>query len=516
MFTIIQFQMRILTCIAMITSSVTLVVAKPLITDLHYGADTADTSSIKVEWTDLVSSDNEKHDGDSSYYKEFSNSAVHFNTADQPIHEDSNKALKKMANMNSMDTNTDKVAKEESLLKDNRHNKDLNDSQLSEKGANGNPSATKNTFTSKTQQGADYDSDLTLQDNDTRNAVTESEPIRDTTDYANKEAIDGNIPIPMPMPMLGHDHGEYLPPEEIEPIQGEEQSPIFDYYDALDRALLDPYIEGIDSDLNSKVYEEPGEEILTIPSGQVLDYRSLVAEQIELAEEQIQIKHDELLQDQEQIDNLKRKVHQSLNTSTATSNTEFSMEVLETGPNETMYVYKGIATIPTTTAVSPTSPPPLTTTSTTTVPHADTSLANQQPPSADTPLLKNIDENEAEHVTTSSTEINTPLYKLLQKQDLHIETTKNPPKSKDSSDLSNATTFDPLNKLELPNGSWTPSCKHVSTGFYCLQPDGKGSTIVECSGENVGFEFSCGKNMMCYSAGPFDVDCRKSDLLLNE
>ncbi|CEP17902.1 hypothetical protein [Parasitella parasitica] len=492
--------MHISTCVAIIALGATLVPAKPLNTDLYHGDDAVESSSIKVEWTDLISSDNEKDIGDSSYYKEFANRAALFNTADQPTHADSNKAPKTKVKMDTMDAN-------QSLFKEDRNSEGLEEGQLTEERVSGNPSDTKYAVISKTQHIADFDSDGILSDVDTRNALTKNEFMRDTTDYVNKEIIDKDIVMP------GHTDSKDIPIRTGNPIQGEEQSPIFDIYDALDQALLDPYIEGIDSDLNSEVYEEPGETTLTVPSDQPVDYRSLVAEQIRLAEEQIKIKHDELLQDQEQIENLKRKVHQSFALSTTTFTTGFSMEVVETGPNETMYVYKGIPTTATTTDVAPL----ITTTTTTTAANADTSMTNQQPPSVVTPLLISIQENETEYAPATSAEINTPLYKLVQKQadqDLYDEATKNPAESDDNTDLvthmSDTATFDPLNKLELPNGSWTPSCKHVSQGFYCLHPDGKGPTIIQCSGENVGFEFSCGKNMMCYSAGPFDVDCRKN------
>lgn len=69
-------------------------------------------------------------------------------------------------------------------------------------------------------------------------------------------------------------------------------------------------------------------------------------------------------------------------------------------------------------------------------------------------------------------------------------------------------TFNATKLIELPNGSWTPSCKYVTKGKYCLKPDGEGQAIIECSGENVGFQFSCGGTMMCYSTGPHDVDCQ--------
>ncbi|KAI8983565.1 hypothetical protein BDB01DRAFT_791267 [Pilobolus umbonatus] len=69
--------------------------------------------------------------------------------------------------------------------------------------------------------------------------------------------------------------------------------------------------------------------------------------------------------------------------------------------------------------------------------------------------------------------------------------------------------FESKNMLSLPNGGWIPSCKHVHSGYYCLGPDGKSSAIVECSGENIGFQYSCGSGMLCYANGPVDVDCRK-------
>ncbi|OBZ88955.1 hypothetical protein A0J61_02996 [Choanephora cucurbitarum] len=70
--------------------------------------------------------------------------------------------------------------------------------------------------------------------------------------------------------------------------------------------------------------------------------------------------------------------------------------------------------------------------------------------------------------------------------------------------------FEANSYVKLPNGNWAPSCKHVTEGTYCLKPDGEDASIVQCLGENVGFQFQCANGMKCYSAGPTDVDCIKA------
>ncbi|KAI8353251.1 hypothetical protein EDC96DRAFT_577227 [Choanephora cucurbitarum] len=70
--------------------------------------------------------------------------------------------------------------------------------------------------------------------------------------------------------------------------------------------------------------------------------------------------------------------------------------------------------------------------------------------------------------------------------------------------------FEANSYVKLPNGNWAPSCKHVTEGTYCLKPDGENAAIVQCLGENVGFQFQCANGMKCHSAGPTDVDCIKA------
>ncbi|KAI8877621.1 hypothetical protein K501DRAFT_278303 [Backusella circina FSU 941] len=69
-------------------------------------------------------------------------------------------------------------------------------------------------------------------------------------------------------------------------------------------------------------------------------------------------------------------------------------------------------------------------------------------------------------------------------------------------------TFDPSVQIKNPNGSWSPSCKSVRKGMYCMDLDGVSSTVVECFGENIGFQFSCGDSLFCYTVSAYDVDCR--------
>ncbi|KAI8068122.1 uncharacterized protein B0P05DRAFT_551857 [Gilbertella persicaria] len=80
----------------------------------------------------------------------------------------------------------------------------------------------------------------------------------------------------------------------------------------------------------------------------------------------------------------------------------------------------------------------------------------------------------------------------------------------DDTKQNNGTLFDSSKFVKLPNGNWAPSCKHVPRGVYCLKPDGEDKAIVECLGENIGYQFSCADGMKCYSAGPLDVDCIKA------
>lgn len=464
--------MHISTCIAIITFSATFVAARPLNNNL-YNIAMAESDS-NVERTDLTSSGNTEADTDSNYYKEF------LNTEDQQIHVGRNEKQKaqitKPSRSNEMYINMENISPKsrKQVLKNKGKAMEINelDNQGRAKDFSDN-----NSLPSDTKRASDIIekpdestvkepySDTTLSIG-THNAFTKNESASDTIDYANKEPIKQDSTGKPALKMTSNSN-VYIPTEKVLPIQDEEQSPLFDFYDVLDRALLDPYINAIDSDLNSEVYEEPVTETITYntPLNEVFDYHSLIAKQISLAEEQIRLKHDELLQDQQQIDDLKRKVHHSPPTTTISSSSSpyptFSMEIVESGPNETMYVYKNTAP-----------------TITTTVEQFDISstvisITNQLPLSTNTPLLSTQislssekKEDEAEKIVPSSEINNTPLYKLVQKQ-----TNKDyQPKIKNSSAIEavdlvshmSDTTFDPSNKLKLPNISWTPSRKNVS------------------------------------------------------
>ncbi|KAK4516531.1 uncharacterized protein ATC70_011505 [Mucor velutinosus] len=182
------------------------------------------------------------------------------------------------------------------------------------------------------------------------------------------------------------------------------------------QALLDSYISGIDSDLNSKVYKVPIAETTPLEvatHGNLFDYKSLIAERIQSAEEQIRIKHDELIQDQQQIDDLKRKIHHLsttvITTTTSLSRPIFSMEVVESGPDKTMYVYKHIQPTPSAvTAQQQQSQPDLGTF----VTHSLPSL-----PPTKTPDLETDQQESRTEQNVPSTAINsTPFYNLVQKQ----------------------------------------------------------------------------------------------------
>ncbi|GAN03990.1 hypothetical protein MAM1_0052c03446 [Mucor ambiguus] len=509
--------MRISLCIATITISAVFATARPL----NEGAVVA--SDPKIEWTDLMPSSNavnELHAGSSSY-KEFEHAA------DQQEEEKEG-----WANDYKPNGNIDLNREAPNLTRGD----DVDDTKTSfEHGQLDSQTAAKetsdkNSISSDTRFAFDIimkpseseaqepHSDTTVMDAGTRNAFSKNEIASDTTDYANREALDKDGS----MPTTSHQQDEVLLPpmvqmDESKKDDTQEESTRFDFIDALDQALLDPSIPGIDPDLNNQVYESPVAEVTAIEdttNGDIPDYTSLIAEQIRSAEEQVRIKHVELIQDQQQIDDLKRKIHHP-SPATATilslSNPTFSMAVVESGPDEIMYVYKPIQ--PTPIAITAQQQPDL-----------GTSVIHSPPPSPQTKtpdLETNHQELRAEQNVPSSVIHNTPLYNVVQQQTDEEDYYQTKIKKGSASAVVEAvdlvipphmggTAFDPSNKLKLPNGSWTPSCKHVSKGLYCLQPDGRGSTIIECSGENVGFQFSCGKNMLCYSTGPFDVDCQKT------
>ncbi|KAL7319145.1 hypothetical protein PS15m_002314 [Mucor circinelloides] len=498
--------MRISICIAIVTISATFVTARPL----NEGA-VAESAS-KIEWTDPMpsSSDNEMDTGPSNY-KEFEHAA------DQKLYKDkesNNANLNQKATESTRDDDVDDKA----ILYYGQLDTQNTAKEVSDK--NSVPSDTKYAFDIIAKPGESQaqepHSDTTLMDAHTRNVFSKNEITSDTNDYANREEVlDQGIRMRI---ANNHDEQVLLPSIIGVKDEGQEVDARFDFFNSLDQALLDPYISGIDSDLNSEVYEMPVTETTTYQvatNGEIPNYKSLVAEQIRLAEEQIRIKHDELVQDQQQIDDLKRKIHHSATTTTTTTTTTtvpsdltFSMEVAESGPDGIMYVQ------------------PTPRTSTVQQPGLGTSVTHQPPPTKTPVLETDQQELRAEQIVPSAVINNTPFYNLVQKQtdgkDYYQAKIK-----KGSASVSEAvdlvipphrgdTAFDLSNKLKLPNGSWTPSCKNVSKGLYCPQPDGQGSTIIECLGENVGFEFSCGKGMLCYSTGPFDVDCQKAQGFIND
>lgn len=484
--------------IAIIAISTAFVTARPLSDDAMVAPDS------KVEWTDLMPSGSnvdQANTGPSSY-KEFEHAA------DQEIRQQEeqgrvNYNVKPNSNIDLNQEATEYTNSDDAVVDEKITFGDLLPNIAKKKA-----SSDKNSTSSSTRYAFDIimkpgesqaqtsQSDTTLMDAGTRNAFSKNEIASDTTDYANNEAIDRGNSMPV---ASNQDDQVLLPPviqiegEEDEEPEQEEESSHTDFLDALDQALLDPYISAIDSDLNSEVYEAPVTETTTFEvatNGQVPDYVSLIAEQIRSAEEQIRIKHDELIQDQQQIDDLKRKVHHSSATATTGSLAvpTFSMEAVESGPDETMYVYKHIQPA-TTGAVDLQQPPPPP------QPDLGTSVMPPPPPppppSTKRPNLETDHQQElrAEQNVPSAVINNTPFYNLVQKQTDEEEDyyqTKAKKGSAPSSSVVEAvdlvipprmgdTTFDPSNKLKLPNGSWTPSCKNVSKGLYCLQPNGQGS-----------------------------------------
>ncbi|KAL9539423.1 hypothetical protein MBANPS3_010263 [Mucor bainieri] len=558
-------------CIATIAISATFASARPLIEGVVAASDA------KMEWTDLMPSSsnyaNEVATG-SRNYKEFEHAA------DQDIRQ---QIKQQQQQQQEEEEETEEEAEEDQDHANVKSNIDLNQEatkwirgndvdddtkkaavehgQLDPQSAASEDASDKNSISSGTKYAFDIimkpsapeaqapHRDTTLMDAGTRNAFSKNEMGSDTTDYANRGVLgtDGSMPAIVAAQNNPHDDEQVqLPPtiqvdeskekeEEEEEQQKESTSSRFDFFDALDEALLDPYISAIDSDLNSQVYEAPVTETTTFEvgtNGDIPDYVSLIAEQIRSAEEQIRIKHDELIQDQQQIDDLKRKVHHSSPTATATSTTitslpdpTFSMEVVESGPDEIMYVYKHISPTPSSAIQQQQEQQP----------HLGTSVTNSLPTTRTPDLETDQQELRAEqNVPGAVIHDNTPFYNLVQKQTDEQDYYQTNKAKKGSASASAAvggeavdlvipspthrgdTAFDPSNKLKLPNGSWTPSCKNVSKGLYCLQPDGQGSTIIECSGENVGFQYSCGKSMLCYSTGPFDVDCQKAQDFIND
>ncbi|KAL0138668.1 hypothetical protein V8B55DRAFT_1516818 [Mucor lusitanicus] len=514
--------MRISLCIAIIALSTAFASARPLIDDAAVASDP------KIEWTDLMPSSN-KNDmdtGSGSYYKEFEHAA------DQETREETQDEEEEgQANAYKPNSSVDLNQKATQLIRGDDVVEEkmaaLDHGQLGSQTTAKEASSDKNSNSGVTK----YAFDIIMKPSESE----AQEPRSDTT-LIDTEALGRDSSLPA----VVDEQQALLPPtvqidgdkEERERDEQEVEgtSSRFDFFDALDQALLDPYISGIDSDLNSEVYEAPVTETNTWQvgkNGEIPDYRSLIAEQIRSAEEEIRIKHDELIQDQQQIDDLKRKIHHSSTTTTFTSlpNPTFSMEVIESGPDETMYVYKHIP--PTTpSAVTVQQQQPDLGTSVTHSPLLPTTMPD---------LETGQQEMTAEQNVPTSAVINhiTPFYNLVQKQTDEEEgyyqakikqgsASAAAPLVNEAVDLvipphMGDTTFDPSNRLKLPNGNWTPSCKNVSKGLYCLQPDGQGSAIMECSGENVGFQFSCGKSMLCYSTGPFDVDCQKAqDFIDNE